>query len=118
MTGRPVQRVRYGAPASCAFLSTSRTSERRLWDPWRTLDEDLAGAIDAGCRDAGGYRPAARRIGITPGYLWLLAHGQRRPSTVVAELLIGGLGLDSAAARGLRAVAAADAGRASPHRKV
>jgi hypothetical protein len=71
----------------------------------RNFHPDLANAIDDACRRLG-YRPAARALGVSPGYLHLLAHGKRKPSIVVAEILIAGLRLDHDVAFRLRQLAA------------
>ena len=80
----------------------------------RHFDAEIAAAIDKACRRLGGYRPAARKVDISPGYLHMLAHAKRRPSIVVAEILIERLGLDDHTARWLRELAVRDAGRATP----
>lgn len=60
------------------------------------------------------YRQAAEKVGATAGYLCHLEHGQRSPSTVMAEVLIVGLKLKPADAARLRAVALPGVGRDHP----
>jgi hypothetical protein len=79
-------------------------------DP-RHFDERVAAEIRATCQAAGSYRAAARRVGTSAGYLNLLAHGKRRPSTAMAEALIAGLDFDAAAATRLRELAIPGVGR-------
>ncbi|WP_405580689.1 helix-turn-helix domain-containing protein [Streptomyces sp. NBC_01092] len=63
-----------------------------------------------------GQREAARRTGVSQGYLWLLEAGQRAPSAVVAEMLAAVLALTDEEREQLRAAAVDDAGRSHPAR--
>ncbi|MFC5670830.1 helix-turn-helix domain-containing protein [Streptomyces incanus] len=63
-----------------------------------------------------GQREAARRTGLTHGYLWLLENGQRTPSMAVAELLADALALTLEECKQLYAAAVDDAGRSHPAR--
>lgn len=97
---------------------------RRPHDPpWRErtahrwLSPQLAAALrEARLARGWSFRQAARELGVSPAGLHHLEHGVRLPSTVMAEVLIHGLGLDELTARRLRAVARPCAGRSSPFR--
>lgn len=60
---------------------------------------------------ASGWREAARKVGILPGYLCMLEHGDRCPSRAVAHDLIAALDLDPEVAAWLLEVARPNAGR-------
>lgn len=84
---------------------------------WRTLDRDVA-ALLRHARRARGWtiRGAGRRLGVAASMICHLEHGERRPSTVLAEILIDGYKMAPADARRLRAVALRGVGRDSPYK--
>lgn len=59
-----------------------------------TLPPDLAAALRL-ARVVVGLRLAARRAGVSPGYLCRLEHGERCPSVDVAHALIEALRLEA-----------------------
>ncbi|MFF3891791.1 helix-turn-helix transcriptional regulator [Streptomyces sp. NPDC001812] len=63
-----------------------------------------------------GQQEAARRAGLTQGYVWLLENGRRTPSMAVAELLADALALTLEECRTLYGAAVDDAGRSHPAR--
>lgn len=76
----------------------------------------LSPAVGAGLRDARltlglSFRAAARRAGVSAGYLCQLEHGSRCPSVAVADALVDALRLDGATADRLFCEARPDAGR-------
>jgi transcriptional regulator with XRE-family HTH domain len=77
-----------------------------------SLPPELAAALRAARVALGlGVCEAAQRIGIPHGYLSMLEHGTRCPSTSVAHELRRALELEPAIAAHLFAVARPDAGR-------
>jgi len=86
-------------------------------DTWRSeIGPDLGRELRAARRAQGwSYRTAARRIGISPGYLWLLEAGTRAPSLDVALDLARALQLPELVVGRLLAAAVSDAGRCSPY---
>ena len=58
-----------------------------------------------------GLRAAARKAGVSAGYLCLLEQGKRSPSETTAEALIDALNATGTAARSIRAAAIPDVGR-------
>ena len=99
-------------------------SPRRPHDPpWRSrhahrsLDPAVARML-AGARHGRGWTQytAAAALGVSRRMIGMLEAGQRVPSVVMAEDLIGGYGLGVAEAELLRSVALPDVGRASPYR--
>ena len=82
------------------------------------LPPGLGAALAIGRRRSGmSYRVAGARLGIAYGYLCELEHGRRRPSRVVAELLIQGYQLDAATSAWLLSEASSTTGRCSPYRE-
>jgi transcriptional regulator with XRE-family HTH domain len=82
------------------------------------LPADVAAALGAHRLARGlGQREAARRAGISQGYIWLLEHGERCPSVEVAAALADALELGPELAGRLLDVARRDAGRSSHWRR-
>lgn len=63
-----------------------------------------------------GLREAARRAGVSQGYLWLLEASRRAPSAAVAQVLAEVLTLTTEEREQLLAAAVNDAGRSNPAR--
>lgn len=79
------------------------------------LSPELGAVLKQARRRRGwGLRPAARKMGLGHGHLFALEAGHRAPSTAVAELLVEGLGLNTADAARLMEEAVPDVGRSSP----
>jgi hypothetical protein len=84
-------------------------AERR---PQRYLNAEIVTILSQGRKGRGwSYRTAARQMGLSVGMVWMLDHGQRVPSTVVAELLIEGYKLSYAEADLVRSAALPHVGR-------
>lgn len=83
----------------------------------RTPPAGLGPMLRAARERAGlGQREAARRAGLSPGYVRHLEDGSRCPSRTVAEQLATTLGLDDGEQAQLYAAAVTDAGRDHPGR--
>ncbi|MFJ8309811.1 MULTISPECIES: helix-turn-helix domain-containing protein [unclassified Streptomyces] len=91
------------------------TAEVRLR---RTPPPGFGQALAEARRTAGlGLREAARRVGVSSGYLAALEAGTRCPSVSVAEQLAEVLGLGAAGRAVVLAAAVDDAGRDHPARR-
>lgn len=78
-----------------------------------TLPEWLAARLgEARTRLGLSYRQVGAAVDVPHGHVWLIEHGRRRPSTVVARRLAEVLELDDATAAVLVEASADDAGRA------
>lgn len=113
-----------GNPGSYQGHMPDEADPRRPYDPpWRSrtahrsLDPAVSAILSERRAELGWNRSqASRQTGVSRRMILALERGDRRPSISLAEALIDGYGLDSAAAAVVRSAGLPSVGRDSPFR--